>query len=216
MEKHILIASHDILLQQGLCAVFSDENMNILCVELSTVIASDISYDLIVVDMLKPETVTLEKIRFANRNVSIPILVLHTSLSAQDKVLLYRAGAAALLDRTAALEICEAQAQALIRLHTERGCSQSTNLFIFGTDLIVDPSCRIVKEKGKILNLTRKEFDLLLYFVQNPKQILTFEQLCEDIWKEELNKRRLRTLKAHICTLRKKMSSVGKKYIQNI
>lgn len=207
MEKHILIVSHDILLQQGLCAAFSDENVHILCVEPSTVISNDISYDLIVVDMLKPETVTLEKIRFANRNVSIPILVLHTRLSVQDKVLLYRAGA---------LEICEAQAQALIRLHTERGRSQSTNLFIFGTDLIVDPSCRIVKAKGKILDLTRKEFDLLLYFVQNPKQILTLEQLCEDIWKEELNERRLRTLKAHICTLRKKMSSVGKKYIQNI
>ena len=168
MEKHIIIVSCDSLLCQGLCAVLSGESIQVCCAEPSAIMKDDISCDLIVVDMLKFETAILETIRSAKKDVSIPILVLHTRLSVQDKVLLYRAGAAALLDRTAALEICEAQAQALIRLHTERGCSQSTDLFIFGTDLIVDPSCRIVKEKGKILNLTRKEFDLLLYFVQNP------------------------------------------------
>ena len=49
-------------------------------------------------------------------------------------------------------------------------------------DIYIDPPHRIVKVRGREVILRRREFDLLLYFMRNPKAILTTEQICEGAW----------------------------------
>ena len=120
-----------------------------------------------------------------------------------------------MLQKTIPAEICAAQALALIRLRTEIDDWPKQCPLIFGTELTIDPNCRIVKVNGEDLNITKKEFDLFLCLVRNKKQVLSVEQLYEEIWGDEPDEKKLKTVKSHIYTLRKKLSSTGKDYIQN-
>lgn len=52
-------------------------------------------------------------------------------------------------------------------------------------DIFIDPARRIVKVQGQSVNLRPREFSLLLYFMQNPKIVLTAEQICEHAWEME-------------------------------
>ena len=48
-----------------------------------------------------------------------------------------------------------------------------------------DPARRIVMVQGRSVDLRPREFSLLLYFMQNPKIVLTAEQICEHAWEME-------------------------------
>ena len=59
-----------------------------------------------------------------------------------------------MIKKSAAIEVCVAQA--LIRLQNENKIHEKPDPLIFGTELVIDPSCRIVKVDGEILNLTKR------------------------------------------------------------
>ncbi len=132
-----------------------------------------------------------------------PVLILHAELSVDEKVCLYQMGASALLQKTIPVEICAAQVLALIRLRAETDNWPKQCPLVFGTELTIDPSCRIVKVNDEVLKITKKEFDLLLCLVRNRKQVLSVEQLYEEIWGDEPDEKKLKTVKSHIYTLRK-------------
>lgn len=49
-------------------------------------------------------------------------------------------------------------------------------------DIAIDPSRHIVKVRGQPVNLRKREFSLLLYFMQHPNAVLTADQICENAW----------------------------------
>lgn len=49
-------------------------------------------------------------------------------------------------------------------------------------DIYIDPLRNVVRVREKSVRLRRREFLLLLYFMKNPKMILTAEQICENAW----------------------------------
>lgn len=54
-----------------------------------------------------------------------------------------------------------------------------------GGDIYIDPLRRIVRVRDRDVKLRRREFDLLLYFMKNPKVILSAEQICDNAWGNE-------------------------------
>lgn len=87
---------------------------------------------------------------------------------------------------------------------------------VFGNDLIIEPEKRQAYLKGKKLNLTRKEFDMLLCLASNPGRVLTREQLYSQIWENDTSFNVDELVKAHIKTLRKKLSDADIQYIKNV
>lgn len=71
---------------------------------------------------------------------------------------------------------------------------------------------RIVSSNGVPVNLTYKEFEMLMLFLANPHLVFTREQLLESIWGSEFQ---TRTVDVHINTLRTKLGESGK-YIQTV
>ena len=86
----------------------------------------------------------------------------------------------------------------------------------FGNDLVIEPSKRQAFLKGKKLNLTRKEFEMLLCLASNPGRVLTREQLYRQIWETDTSYNVDELVKAHIKTLRKKLSDADIQYIKNV
>lgn len=87
---------------------------------------------------------------------------------------------------------------------------------IFGGNLIVDPTSRQVSLNGEPLYLTRKEFDLLFCLASHAGQVLSREQLYQMVWEENSAYNVDETVKAHIKSLRKKLTPAGAEYIKNV
>jgi DNA-binding response OmpR family regulator len=71
-------------------------------------------------------------------------------------------------------------------------------------DLAISPAERRVFVSGKEIELTNKEFDLLLFLAQNPKIVFDKEKLYDKIWGEDMCGE-LATVKEHINRIRKKI-----------
>ena len=218
LKQQIFVVNMDGELFQKLRCAFCGHSINIHPVMSISEMSLDFFIrpcDLIIFVLSHFETAPLEELHIILCDRPMPVLILHADLSVEEKVCLYQIGASALLQKTIPAEICAAQALALIRLRTEIDDWPKQCPLIFGTELTIDPNGRIVKVNGEDLNITKKEFDLFLCLVRNRKQVLSVEQLYEEIWGDEPDEKKLKTVKSHIYTLRKKLSSTGKDYIQN-
>lgn len=87
---------------------------------------------------------------------------------------------------------------------------------IFGGNLVIDPIGRQVSLNGEELQLTRKEFDLLFCLASHAGQVLSREQLYQMVWDENSAYNVDETVKAHIKSLRKKLTPEGAEYIKNV
>jgi len=147
----------------------------------------------------------------------IPILVLSPVSNTADRVRLLQAGATTVLEKPCDISECLANAQSLMHIYlhsdfAERGCYT----LAFEMDLIIDPSCRKVILKGKELDLTRREFDLLYYLACRSGQVLSREQIYNAVWRSEADYNVDESVKSCIKTLRKKLMSSKGDYIQNV
>lgn len=86
----------------------------------------------------------------------------------------------------------------------------------FGMDLIIDPTRRQATLKGELLNLTRKEFELLFCLASHVGQVLTREQLYSHVWSNENHFDVDESVRSHIKGLRKKLAPSGKNFVQTV
>lgn len=137
-----------------------------------------------------------------------PILVLTASLNAKEIVDLLHTGADTYLEKPFDMEICVAQANALMQLYLDAEMNHKHHRpIIHGSELIISPRYRQVMVNGKPLELTRKEFDLLHYLASYPEQVFSSDQLYRQVWNEEPSVSGNDTVKVHIGNLRKKISN---------
>ncbi len=66
------------------------------------------------------------------------------------------------------------------------------------------------------MELTRREFDLLLFFAKRPGQVFSRDQIYDSVWGDFFELGGDETVKAHIKTLRKKLSAIGTGLIENV
>lgn len=143
-------------------------------------------------------------------------MALASSLSPEDKLRILQAEVNALIEEPFNIDICIAQAYALLHLYDNTKTDDRQDAVVFGTELIISQRYRQVMIDGKPLKLTRKEFDLFHCFADHPGQVFSCEQLYCRVWNEKITLRSDRTVKSHIKTLLKKLASVGKFYIDNV
>lgn len=172
---------------------------------------------LVIMDIILSETDGMELLKLVRRIKPIPILVLSSKPGSEERIATLKAGAHGYMEKPYKLEECLAQAQSLIGLYTQLHTSESRcYTLVFGMDLIIDPVMHQATLKGKPLNLTRKEFDLLFTLASHAGQVLSREQLYNQIWPNESEVNVDDSVKNHIKKLRKKLTPSGKEYIKNI
>lgn len=166
------------------------------------------TYDLIVLDLMLPSMDGLEicrRIR-ADRN-NTPILMLTAKSEELDKVLGLEVGADDYLTKPFSVREFIARVKAIFRraeaAHQESG-GHGIAAKITAGDIDIDRERRKVMLKGKRLELTAKEFDLLLLFATHPGKTYTREQLLELVWGYQFNGYD-HTVNSHINRLRSKI-----------
>lgn len=81
--------------------------------------------------------------------------------------------------------------------------------------LTIDKSTHTVKQNDVVIDLTHKEYQLLLYLIENKERVVERDELLNNIWGYVLIGES-RALDVHIRSLRKKFNDDGEKYIKTI
>ncbi len=165
-------------------------------------------YDLVVLDVMLPKMDGLEvcrKVRAEKNNT--PILMLTAKSEELDKVLGLEVGADDYLTKPFSVREFIARVKAMFRrveaMQSETTSGDASALLSFG-ELEIDRDRRKVLLNGKRLDLTAKEFDLLVLFASHPGKTYTREQLLELVWGYQFNGYD-HTVNSHINRLRSKI-----------
>lgn len=143
------------------------------------------SYDLVVLDLSLPGLDGLEICRqIRSREDYVPILMLTARDTEVDRVLGLETGADDYLAKPFSVLELVARVKALFRRVDGLGSAQGTDSQrpLTAGDLTIDPGSRQVTRRGEAINLTAKEFDLLLHFASNPGRVFTRAQLLDQVW----------------------------------
>lgn len=137
-------------------------------------------FELILLDVMLPRQGGLETLRDLRRDgYKLPVLILTSRDSIEDRVLGLDAGADDYLVKPFAFPELLARIRALLR----RGIPISAPHLQLA-DLTIDLSGRTAIRDGKTLELTSREFDLLEYLLLNRGSVVSREMLARDVWKE--------------------------------
>ena len=157
----------------------------------------DHTYDLILLDIMLPEINGYELMEYI-RPMGIPVIFLTAKASLDDRMRGLTSGAEDYLVKP--FEIVELLARINIVL---RRYHKTEDILTF-KNLTIDISARSVTRDGQEVELTPKEFDLLLLFVRNVNIILYRDRIYETIWETDWMGD-TRTLDLHVQRLRRKL-----------
>ncbi|MBI5479614.1 MAG: response regulator transcription factor [Deltaproteobacteria bacterium] len=140
-------------------------------------------YDLIVLDLMLPGRDGVEVCRnLRAAGVRTPVLMLTARTALQEKVAGLDSGADDYLTKPFAFEEFLARVRALLR----RG-PRADVLPLRCADLVLDRARLRVRRHGRDIQLTHREFVLLEYLVRHPGQVISREELAEQVWGHEID-----------------------------
>ena len=167
-------------------------------------------YDIVILELLLPETDGLEVCQKIREISNVPILILSANNEDMSKILGLEYGADDYM--TKPFNILELKARIKAILRRTRGSSQKANeQTLVVDDFIINALGRKVSLHKQEINLTAKEFDLLLLLITNPGKVFSREELLEIIWGYEYYGD-LRTVDVHVRRLREKIEVKNKAY----
>ncbi|MBP1950671.1 response regulator transcription factor [Virgibacillus litoralis] len=137
-------------------------------------------WDLVLLDIMLPELSGMEVLRRFRRNdTSTPIILLTARDQVHDKVSGLDLGANDYVTKPFQIE----ELLARIRVHLRKQTTAVNNGdYLTVGDLQVDINTREVKRESQQIELTPREFDLLIYLMKNKNIVLTRDQLIEHVW----------------------------------
>lgn len=155
-------------------------------------------YDLILLDIMLPKIDGYEVLEYIKQTKKIPTIFITAKSQTKDKIKGLNEGADDYITKPFVLEELVARVQTVLRRYNKL----NENIKI--GDIAINSLSRTVKRNEQKIELTPKEFDLLMLLVQNKNTALYREIIFEKVWGEELEFE-TRTLDLHIQRLRKKL-----------
>ena len=163
--------------------------------------------DLMVLDIMMPHLDGFSVCKMAREMSSLPIIMLTAKSDEEDKLKGYEYGVDDYMTKPFSPKILLAKANALLR----RTSAAPTDTISAGK-ISINPAAHKVFLDGTEITLTHKEYELLHFFMSNPEQIFSREQLLNRIWGYDFEGN-TRTVDTHIKTLRQKLGSEGKSIV---
>ena len=155
-------------------------------------------------ELMMPHLDGFSVCKMAREMSNMPIIMLTAKGGEDDKLKGYEYGVDDYMTKPFSPKVLLAKANALLR----RSSSVPLDALSFGKITVV-PSSHKVFIDGQEITLTHKEYELLYFFMVNPGQIFTRDQLLNRIWGYDFEGT-TRTVDTHIKTLRQKLGDEGK------
>lgn len=136
-------------------------------------------YDIVLLDIMLPSLNGMEILRRARKFTNIPIIMLTARDQIMDKVTGLDTGADDYLTKPFAIEELLARMRNALRKNI--ALKEEKNVFTF-KDIELNPSILEVKIGNTPIELTKKEYQLLEYLIQNKNNVITREQILNAVW----------------------------------
>lgn len=176
------------------------------------------TFDLIVLDLTLPDADGLELCRYVrSRPAYTPILMLTAKTSELDRVVGLEIGADDYVTKPFSLRELLARVKAILRRSRRMPADAGEAALLRRGDLVIDAERRSVRLKDAPLDLTPKEYDLLLLFARHPGKVYTRSQLLDQVWDYRYDGYE-HTVNSHINRLRAKIEPDGAehRYIRTV
>ena len=150
-------------------------------------------------DVMMPHLDGFSVCRMAREMSNMPIIMLTAKGAEDDKLKGYDYGADDYMTKPFSPKVLLAKANALLRRSSPAAAGAIT-----AGKITLQPSARKVYLDGREITLTHKEYELLAFFMANPGQIFSRDQLLNRVWGYDFEGT-TRTVDTHIKTLRQKL-----------
>jgi two-component system OmpR family response regulator len=169
--------------------------------------ARKVKPDLIILDVMLPKMNGFEVCRILRKEMIVPILMLTAKAEETDKIVGLEIGADDYMTKPFSMRELLARVRAMLRrakMADPEPADGKTLLKI--NDLEIDPARHRVSLREKVLGLTPKEYDLLVFLARNGGFVFNREQLLEKVWGYDYAGD-TRTVDVHIRWLRQKIET---------
>lgn len=167
---------------------------------------SENHYDLILLDVMLPELNGNEVARKIRLENDVPIMMITASSEENNRVEGFLSGADDYIVKPFSPREVMLRVAAVLK---RTKVSETSQNGIYYPNLTILPEARMVLVKDTPVNLTPKEFDLLLFLAKEPEKIYTREVLLKEVWHYEFFGD-LRTVDTHVKRLREKLQKQSK------
>lgn len=155
--------------------------------------------DLVLLDITLPKMSGYDVLPYIT-DKEIPVIFLTAKTEVADVVQGLQLGADDYITKPFHLEVLKSRVEAVMR----RVYGHTDEIIKYG-DLVIDVTQQTVRRNGELVDLTNKEFELLVYFVRNQGVTLARETLYENIWDFADDMVDTRTVDLNVQRLRKKL-----------
>ena len=164
---------------------------------------------LIILDVMMPKMDGWEVLKTVREHSKVPVIMLTARTEETDELKGFEYGADEYISKPFSPKILVARVEAILR---RSGVNQDEVVRVGGIE--VDKSAHSVKIDGKELELSFKEYELLLYFIENKGIALSREKILNNVWNYDYFGD-ARTIDTHVKKLRAKMGTKGD-YIKTV
>ena len=164
---------------------------------------------LIILDVMMPKMDGWEVLKTVREHSKVPVIMLTARTEETDELKGFEYGADEYISKPFSPKILVARVEAILR---RSGVSQDEVVRIGGIE--VDKSAHSVKIDGKEIELSFKEYELLLYFIENKGIALSREKILNNVWNYDYFGD-ARTIDTHVKKLRAKTGAKGD-YIKTV
>ncbi|NNC70049.1 MAG: response regulator transcription factor [Flavobacteriaceae bacterium] len=207
----ILIVEDEIELLESIVSFLKNEDF--ICEKASTFFDAEdklasFKYDVVVLDINLPDGSGIDLLKFIkSQNPETGVLIVSARNSLDDKLEGLDLGADDYITKPFHLAELNSRINSLIRRRNFGG-SES----IVFNEIEIDPTSKTVKIDDRAIELTKKEYNLLLYFISNKNKVVTKESIAEHLWGDEIEMAdSYDFIYTHLGNLRKKMKRFGSK-----
>lgn len=179
--------------------------------------AIDESWDAILLDLMLPEMNGLEVVRRLRQVKQTPVIIMTARDSVMDRVVGLDQGADDYVVKPFEIEEILARLRALFRrLQMEEQSRNIKQTKVEYRDLVIEVENRVVRRAGEVIDLTKKEYELLLLLMENIDIVLSREILLKKVWGYK-NEVETNVIDVYVRYIRNKIDVPGKEsYIQTV
>lgn len=215
MRRKILLVEDDMLMREFITDYFKKEQWDVYEAENGRIAVEkfeEIAVDLVVLDIMMPEMDGWSVCRRIREKSDVPIIIITARSDDDDQVMGFELGADEYVTKPLSPRVLVARATALMK-RTEGTVGSSPDVLVYGA-ISVNREAHTVTVGNAKLNLSPKEYELLLYLIKNDGRVLARESILDAVWGYDYLGD-VRTVDTHIKKLRAKLGDEGR-YIRTM
>lgn len=136
-------------------------------------------FDIIVLDIMMPEIDGRQVCQYIRTKYDVPVIFLTALGKEQDIIQGYEIGADEYVIKPFSMPILMAKINSLVKRY--HGLTIKKGLITIG-NIQIEPARRIVTINKKVISIAPKEYELLMYFIDNKNQVLSRTQILDAVW----------------------------------